>query len=163
MNLVTIEKQLSDLNKQQLSLREEFEQNNKCLNTQIADLERLKNMGLNNFNLTKISIAETILEFGNGFKRKNNDVIKKAINDVVNNFELMRKEYFGIKDYSGFVNQEIRCQYGYGPKHGYVVFSIGIKRNVRQKEFTDEEKDACIYYLNHLIENKDFLITLNHQ
>ncbi|MDX1806567.1 MAG: hypothetical protein R3267_06050 [Paenisporosarcina sp.] len=163
MNLVTIEKQLSEFNKDRVNLRNEFEQQNKYLNTKIADLERLKNMGLNNFDLNKIFIAETILEFSNGFKRKHKNVIQTAINDVVNNFNLMRKEYFGIKDYSGFVGQEVQCHYGYGPKHGYVVFSIGIKKDVRQKEITEEEQDACVYYLNHLKDNEDFFVPFNYK
>lgn len=163
MNLITIEKLLSEFKNEKHKLINEFEQKNENLNTEIANLERLKKMGLNNIDLNKISIAETILEFRNGFKRKHEKVIKIAINDVVKNFEQMRKDYFGIKDYSGFVGQEVQCHYNYGPKHGYVVFSIGIKKDVRQKEFTDEEKDACVYYLNHLLDNKDFFGPLNHK
>lgn len=157
MNLVTIEKSLFDLKIERSNLHKEFEQNDSSLKKQIDELERLKKLGLNNFDLNKVSIAERILEFDRGFKRMNAVVIRSAINDIVNDFIVMRSGYFGVKDYAGFANQPIQCQYGYGPSHGYVVFSIGMKRPVRQEVISDEEKDACIYYLNHLMSTKEFL------
>ncbi|BDH62343.1 hypothetical protein MTP04_24730 [Lysinibacillus sp. PLM2] len=156
MNLVSIEKTLTDLTVQKVDLHKEFERKNNELTKKINDYKRLKELSLNNFDLNKITIAESLLEFSRGFNRKNNGPIRHAIDDIVNDFRCLRKEYFGTKDYSGFVNQEVQCTYGYGPRHGYVVFSVGLKNGVRQKEFTDEEKDACIYYLNHLLEDGKF-------
>lgn len=37
----------------------------------------------------------------------------------------MAKEYLGIKNYASFGDQREDHQYGYGPKHGSIVFSIG--------------------------------------
>lgn len=156
MDLVKIEKSLSEIKQKQIEFHNEFKKKDTEFEQEIAELQRLKKLGLNNIDLNKIAIAESILGFDRGFKRKHVNTIKKAIDDVTNNFEILRKEYLGIKDYDRFSNQEIQCRYGYGPKHGYTVFSIGLKRNILQKEFTDEEKDACIYYLNHLIDNKNF-------
>lgn len=34
-------------------------------------------------------------------------------------------EYVGVKRYSGFGDQRYDCGYGYGPRHGSIVFSIG--------------------------------------
>lgn len=37
----------------------------------------------------------------------------------------MSAGYFGIKNYSGFGDQRSDCEYGMGPRHGHIVFSIG--------------------------------------
>jgi hypothetical protein len=37
----------------------------------------------------------------------------------------LKREYIGVKQYAGFGDQRADCEYGMGPKHGSVVFSIG--------------------------------------
>lgn len=34
-------------------------------------------------------------------------------------------EFMGVKDYAGFVDQRCDCKYGYGPRHGCIVFRVG--------------------------------------
>ena len=58
----------------------------------------------------------------------------------------MKKQYFGNKRYSGYY-QESSHSYGMGPSHGSIVDEVGLKQDARKRDLTDEEKDACIYYL----------------
>jgi hypothetical protein len=40
-----------------------------------------------------------------------------------------------------------------GPRHGHIIFSIGLKRDVRNRDpqlLTDEEREACVYLLTNL-------------
>lgn len=36
----------------------------------------------------------------------------------------LREEYMGIKNYAGFGDQREDHKYGYGPRHGHIVFSV---------------------------------------
>jgi len=58
--------------------------------------------------------------------------------------------YFGIKNYSGFGDQRSDHQYGYGPRHGGIVFKIGLHGKHRNTDLTPEQRNACIYYLRNL-------------
>jgi len=55
------------------------------------------------------------------------EVIEDAIKDFYNGCERLKRNYFGIKNYAHFGDQRCDCEYGYGPRHGYIVFSVGIK------------------------------------
>lgn len=54
------------------------------------------------------------------------DAIKKIIEDGAN---ALKSGYIGVKQYSGFGDQRTDCEYGMGPRHGSIVFSIGRHRN----------------------------------
>lgn len=63
------------------------------------------------------------------------------------------QEYQGTKSYDRWHGQWIACDYGYGPKHGSVIFSIGLTDATRKREpkkLDDQEIESCLYYLNNL-------------
>ena len=64
----------------------------------------------------------------------------------------LHTQYFATKDYSGFYHQRSDCDYGYGPKHGSIVFAIGLRSP--QEELTDYQRDCCIYLLEQIKEGK---------
>jgi len=82
----------------------------------------------------------------------------QAIQDLANDCLWLRDGYFGIKDYDRWRGQVFNGNYGYGPKHGYVVFSIGLHQP--SEKLTSEQKEACIYYLYQLMENQELVETL---
>ena len=60
---------------------------------------------------------------------------------------------FGTKNYDRWDGQRCDVEYGYGPCHGSICFSIGLLPEVRQREpkaLTPAETEAAIYYLTHL-------------
>ena len=99
--------------------------------------------------LDRVEIAESVIyaigEFGYGDDFR---VVRKAIDDVAAGCPILRNEYLGTKNYDRWHHQEIQYRYGYGPRHGDVVFEIGLK-NPKQ-ELTDEQQEAVIYYLLNL-------------
>lgn len=119
----------------------------------IKELQRQREIIMNGLNQNYISTAEEILYVG-GLRNNYYDstVVRDAINDIVNNCVKIKNEYFGSKNYSGWTYQREDHKYGYGPKHGHIVFEIGL-RNPKQ-ELTEEEKECCLYYLN-AIKNED--------
>jgi hypothetical protein len=82
-------------------------------------------------------------------------VVAAAITDLTADAVIMRKEYIGVKNYEGFIHQREDHKYGYGPRHGSIVFSVGLMPEVRKRladggELTEDEKDAAITYLLNL-------------
>lgn len=55
----------------------------------------------------------------------------------------LREEYLGIKNYAAFGDQREDHRYGYGPRHGSIVFSIG-RVDPRSPKLIDGD---TIYYL----------------
>ena len=106
----------------------------------------------------KILLAESILEMRGTFAKGGQDrhaALRDAIDDLATGGNKLVREYFGTKDYDRWHGQRCDCEYGMGPRHGHIIFSIGLKHEVRQRitagtPLSDEEREAAIYYLVHL-------------
>jgi hypothetical protein len=59
----------------------------------------------------------------------------------------LRSVYYGVKSYDRWPSQREDHQYGFGPKHGSIWFRIGLVNGERDREYTEEERLACIRYL----------------
>ena len=59
-----------------------------------------------------------------GRKAQIEEAIARIQEDGKNAF---KSTYIGMKDYAHFGDQDVECEYGMGPTHGSVVFSIGRK------------------------------------
>lgn len=93
-----------------------------------------------------------------GPRRTSSDVglqIDRAIEDLQAGCPVMKREYFGIKAYDRWPSQVENHRYGFGPKHGSIWFSIGLKNP--QVDLTDEQTIACIQWLRALRENPELL------
>ncbi len=82
------------------------------------------------------------------------EVIGRAIDDIANGCKLLKVRYLGTKNYDRWNGQAFTCSYGYGPSHGYEVFSIGLKPDARKRDLTEDEEEACIYTLMQLADGK---------
>lgn len=99
----------------------------------------------------KIAVARQVL-YRSG-KYANSPQRKSAVQDMVDWLATGEKRtyyapttgYFGVKNYSGFGDQREDHEYGFGPKHGSIVFAVGL--NERKRELTDDEREAALYYL----------------
>jgi len=157
MSLRTIEISLQELN-HELDL-ENRSHNNKVneIISKISILEREKNIVLGGYNLNLLSVAEEnlVVEGIQKYYDQENVVscLNDAIRDISNGVVFLRKQFFGCKNYSQFICQRCDCEYGYGPKHGDIVFSIGLKN--KNEKFTENEIESMLYYLN-MLKNEDF-------
>ena len=152
-NLLEVEKHLNQLKDDYAMKVKDFESYRKQYVTQTTELTRQKEIILNGFDVDRIKNAESILalkglECGQFSER----CVLEAIKDIANETNLMREKYFGVKNYSAWRHQECDCKYGYGPTHGYVVFSVGLRKP--NEPLTDEQKEDCLYYLN-LLKDKN--------
>lgn len=138
-----------ELNRQQSILTKEYQETLKTITTEYDSLERLEKAAMNDLNIDYIQIAESVMYVhGNpyGLTDDRGFIADAAISDIANGCKKLKKEYFGNKVYSGYY-QRCDCEYGYGPSHGGIRDEIGLKSDVRKRELTSDEKDACIYYL----------------
>ena len=109
------------------------------------------------FDGEKISLAETFLsvsKYSNGGADRQSvldDAIKWFADETSFSARYdLRREYFGTKNYDSWRGQRSDHSYGYGPSHGTICFSVGLRNGWTNHLFTAEEKDAAIYYLMNL-------------
>ena len=108
----------------------------------------LVSSGLNN---EKVELARKVLylrgSFANSPQRRS--VIRDAVDWLATGekrtYHTPERGYFGVKNYDRFGDQREDHEYGFGPKHGSIVFAVGLKEPKRP--LTDEERDAALYYL----------------
>jgi hypothetical protein len=133
-------------------LKKDFDYNKLLLENEIKELIEFENMLGVNLDLNKVFIAKNILKcigdiYGKADAGFGSLVIAElAIIDIANGCKHLKKQYFGNKRYSGYY-QRSNHEYGYGPAHGGIVDEIALASDARERDLTEDEKDACIYYL----------------
>lgn len=131
-------------------ITDEFKKEQKRLDSEIQELVRLESVGENGIDLEKVQIAECVIYIhGDPYGRVDGGgitIADLAVVDIAKGCEFMKNKYYGNKTYSGYY-QRCNCEYHMGPTHGGIKDEIGLRSNYREKELTDEQKDACIYYI----------------
>ena len=151
MGISELKKIMIDTHAEMVTIKKETEAKIQELQAKYDENSRLYNLALNDISLDKVVVAESVLRIGgrNSYDPKHaNDqsVISDAIKFFTSNDQNgLRSVCYGVKDYSGFYHQRCDCEYGMGPRHGSVVFGIGLQD--RKVVLTPEMRDACIYYL----------------
>ena len=157
MMLQDIQKQIYEVEEQQELIKKEYETKLLENKTTLINLYKQLKLVLCGADIEKVKVAQSILEVKGLRRIGDGDTVSKindAIKDIASGFVKIRKEYFGCKDYECFLCQGCNCEYGYSPKHGSIVFKIGLKQDKRNAEFTLEEIEACLYYLYNLQRNE---------
>ena len=107
-----------------------------------------------------VSLAESVM-YASDLSKAGEDgasVIRDAIKWFAGEnvgYRGLKEEFFGTKNYDRWRGQRCDCTYGCGPGHGSICFSIGLLREACNRDLTDAEKDACIYYLMNLKKIQD--------
>lgn len=153
MNLQTVEMQINDAKQAMALERKRYEETMKGFQKQLEQAEREKALLLAEMNLERIGQAERILSIKEGGKYFDKTCVQDAIADIANGTNFMQEKYFGSKNYSGWTNQRSDHGYFYGPAHGTIVCSVGLKASYRTG-LTDEQKEDCLYYLNLLLDKE---------
>lgn len=108
----------------------------------------------------KIELAESVMRvsrFSNGGDEKEGarqDAIKWFATGK-GGYQSLREGFYGTKNYDRWSGQRCDCEYGMGPRHGSICFSIGLTSEARRRDLTEDEKEACIYYLLNLAAIQD--------
>lgn len=99
----------------------------------------------------KIAIAEAVLQirgqFGNG-AGDTQSVIDAAISDLATTGgTAMQETQFAVKNYDRWERQRSDHSYGCGPRHGSIVFAVGLHPHYRTVAPSAGAIEAAIYYL----------------
>lgn len=158
MNLIELTNQIEALKAELGALTARFRQDSESLKTRISVLEKSRNVVSDGLDLGLIQTAEACMRFvGNPGEVRlgshgsqytataRQGAIADAIKAIASSDDPLCKEYIGVKNYEGFGDQRSDSEYGMGPRHGSIVFSIG--RENRKEKLTEDQRNACIYYL----------------
>lgn len=140
---------LQSSKKEEARLRQELEHAHAAVRVGSAGLD-----------LAAIALAESILEVRGQYEKAGSDragVLRDAVAEIATGekqgYRGLWVESFGTKAYAHWYGQRCDCQYGMGPSHGSLIFTVGLRREVRERmprELTQAERDACVYYLENL-------------
>lgn len=154
--LVTAYESLSFAEADLKELIEDFIEEKKEIEDKIKEHHNVIAQYMDNLDISKIKTAEKILEVKGRLDENPSEqfnVIKDAINDIINGGEGLWTQYFATKYYDSFYHQRCDNPYGHGPKHGYITFAVGLSKGIREREHKflfEHEIEACVYYLTNL-------------
>lgn len=141
-------------------LREHNREQEGQLEQEIVELNRQEKLALAGLDLSKIMLAEHVLSIrmSEGLAGDDKAMIALAVADLAGGAKGMRTGFYGSKNYDRWYHQgENLTQYGHGPKHGSIVFAIGLakphipkNKDDSPRDLTADEIDAAIYLLKML-------------
>jgi len=161
---------LMELNKALLAMEDEYTNKEKeykeycaAANMRMTKIKKDINLYKSSVDANKINYAMNILDlrfptnkdYRTGkrtYSKIYSSLVSAAKTDLVSGLNKLKREYIGQKYYEGF-DQRCDCEYGYGPSHGSVYQSIGL-RNPKM-ELSDYDIECCLY----LLENLDAVVT----
>lgn len=163
-------KTLLQLNRELLRLKEEEKAIKEAYTSAMQANDREQKFVREQIFYAKASVNADMIEMGKsildlrfpelrqgGYGMIYESLITDAKQDLATGCKKLKTVYFGQKRYEGFDQREDH-KYGYGPRHGYIYQSIGLRNP--ERELSDEQIEACLYTL----ENIDVVLkALNHR
>ena len=117
----------------------------------LLELNKKVKLIASHFDPQKIERGKNVVEIkGQVFPGERQKVVQDAIIQMTRGGGALHHEYFATKNYDRFIDQRSDTDYGYCPKHGIIVFSIGITRQFRQRTLLPEQVEDAVYYLKNL-------------
>jgi hypothetical protein len=95
-----------------------------------GELEAARAHALAGTDAETLEIARGMIEIRGQVENLTQQIVVDAVEDIAGGCMLLRREYFGRKFYASFDQREDH-RYGQGPKHGTIVFGIGLTKNAR--------------------------------
>jgi len=152
MKLQQIESELIRLSDELKAENNRHEKTVKDYEKLIEETKRQKGIFLKGIELEKIKTAESVLNVRGLKDEYDEDCTRRAIRGIATNDGEIKKWYYGVKNYACYNHQACDCEYGMGPRHGEIVFSIGLQEP--NHELTEEETECCLYYLNIILDKE---------
>lgn len=148
MNLTELIQKLDEAKKKKSELTEQYEKNLSSVNSEISTITKHLNITNAGLDLEKVTHGMQVVKFGETkdiFERKK--CVTDAMSDLANGAKRLKERYFGTKDYAHWSDQREDHLYGYGPKHGSMVFRVALQGEYLRKELTPEDIECAIYCL----------------
>ncbi len=147
MKLVELTKALLENEKEQKDNLSNYTKTKSHLEKIHGELSQKLNLVNGGINLEIFDLSPLLI-LGKVDSPQRKKQVETAIADISNDCAHLFTKYFGVKNYAGFGDQCTDCDYGYGPKHGTIVFKISLKSQVRREgSITEAQKEAALYHL----------------
>ena len=142
------------IEEEQKALRKKFDDDLKHLKGKKLLAQRGLSLLDRGMDLKQVAIGMDALQIRGTFERGGDareSVVKGAIKELTEGGGILFRDYFGTKSYDRWHGQRSDHEYGFGPKHGSIIFSIGLSASVlKAGSMTSEQVDAALYVLQHL-------------
>lgn len=141
MTLAEIEKERSQITSEIAGQRTAFDEAVRVSNLRLGVLAEAEQIILAGIDQERIERGRAVIDIrgrllghrvgerGDG-RGARMTALADARKDVALGAPRLKSEYVGIKNYDGFGDQRSDHRYGYGPRHGSIVFSIGLNREI---------------------------------
>ncbi len=160
MDLTTVAREMFELEKELQEHSKSSMLKSDRLRDEIEKRRAILEMHEKGIDAEKVLLAKTVIsvtDYSRG-GRDRESVVRDALEQFAAGAPVSRSlnlwnTFFGTKDYDRWSGQRCDCSYGYGPRHGRIVFSVGLTDEARKRkqcELTKEEVEAVIYYLMNL-------------
>lgn len=133
------------------------------LRGEIQKRAQVLRMSADGIDADKIALAKTVVFVLGEYARGGEDrasVIADAVRQLATGVPIdpcyrdIWQRAFGTKSYDRWHGQRCDSEYGMGPRHGSIIFQVGVNSDVRktrtQADLTASEIEAAIYYLTNL-------------
>lgn len=162
-NLTTAARELHELGAALAAHIEQSKREEAALREEIRKRREILDMSASGIDLEKVALAKTILSVSGTYAKGGDErasVKADAIKQLATGIPI-REIYgdlwrvaFGTKSYDRWHGQRCDCEYGMGPRHGSLIFQIGLRDSVRKtrkhSDLTPEEIEAAIYFLTNI-------------
>lgn len=161
MKLTANVRRAADLRRELQSHEEAAKARSMDLRQQIVAVQREIELDSAQLDFGKIEAAYKVL-FVRGTYAKAGDeragVIADAVHQIatgeMRGYRGLDHENFGTKSYDRWHGQRCDCEPGFGPRHGSIIFQIGLTKEAKERggieALTDDEREAAVYLLTRL-------------
>lgn len=143
--LLEIMKIEDEITKERESHNSKIEELKQCLEHHKHTRDLMSSMEIT---ADQIDLARKCISINGKISESAGGAYQAALEAVAAGGQALLKQYIGAKRYEGF-HQRCDSKYGYGPKHGSIVFSVGLMPHIRNSchRLTEDEVEACVRYL----------------
>ena len=164
MSMVKLQKHLMDLSAERANVEAKYKTD---VGRLTADMDAVKkHIGVASVGLDadKIAVGRTVLNVRGLYARAGDDraqALRAATTDLVlSGGIVLSREYFATKSYDRWHGQYVTCEYGMCPRHGSIIFEIGMSPDCRKRLrdggcLTEVETEAAVYLLTVLPQLQD--------
>lgn len=151
---IELERELIKLEHREAATREIYEQEIKQFEETKKNLNKKLKLVMQGVDMEKLRVAETVMYVSGRYSEAGfeaNQLIKDLIKDLaMERGERMKTHYFGLKSYAQWHGQRSDHTYSKGPTHGHIIFEVGLKPEARERNLSDEELEACLYFARNI-------------
>ena len=157
MSLTALTRSKKHLETERESLREHYERESKRIASELVKINEQLNFVNAGLDEDLLNLGMSIVRFGDvKANSERRSCVIDAINDLASGGRTLSERYFGTKDYDRWSDQREDHEYGYGPRHGSIVFRVCLTSDAKQKVrcggLTEGDIEAAIYCLMNIDE-----------